>query len=213
MRKSSVEKYNDILTSIPTLETTHCIYLGLMGMARTITLAKHIASHKQFESLLLFETLILKGMRKVLYNDLAIENEVDSSIEICNSLIPILEEYDYSDCVNKQDEDIMGVAYSLVEEWFYFIGLLRLNIENVKCKQIGRFLSTPSNLIDSYLCNKYDGIGNLQAVQELVNNDKVLQNELETIDADILFVTDKGSLRDIGKMEERICKYMKTKFW
>ncbi|WP_349943815.1 hypothetical protein ABFV83_10950 [Lacrimispora sp. BS-2] len=55
-------------------------------------------------------------MRKVLYNDLEIEREVNRGIEVCNSLIPILEEYDYSDYINKQDEDIMGIAYSLVKE-------------------------------------------------------------------------------------------------
>ena len=213
MGKRSVEKYNDILTTIATLETNQCIYLGIMGMARTMTLVKHIASHKQFECLLHFEIFIIGGMKKVFYNDLAVEKEVNTGIEICNSLIPILEEYDYSDCVNKQDEDIMGVAYSLVEEWFYFIGLLSLKVENEKCKQIGRFSSTPSNLIDSYLCNKYDGTGNYQTVQDQVNNDAILQSELETIDSDILFVSDKDNLKNVEIVEERIRGYFKIKFW
>ncbi len=213
MINRSAEKYNDIITAIAALETKQCMYLGIMGMARTMKLIKHIGSHKQFENLLYFETFILGGMRKVLYNDLEIERDVNRGIEICNSLIPILEEYDYSDCINRQDEDIMGIAYSLVEEWYYFIGLLSLQMDNDKCKQMGRFLSTPCNLIDSYLHNKYDGIGKNREIQEQVNNDMALQHELETIDLDILFVSHNGNLENIKIAEERINKYMQYIFW
>lgn len=110
-------------------------------------------------------------MRKVFYDNLEIERDVNRGIEICNSLVHILKEYDYSDCINRQDEDIMGIAYSFVEEWYHFIGLLSLKMDNDKCKQMGRFLSTPCNLIDSYLHNKYDGIGKNREIQEQVHND------------------------------------------
>lgn len=206
------EKYNDIIAAIAVLETKQCMYLGIMGMARTMMLIKHIAGHKQFEKLLELEAFIFGGIRKAFYHDLTVEREAARSIEICNSFIVTLEEYDYSDCDSKQDEDIMAIAYSLVEEWYYFIGLLSLQIEDDKCKQIGRFLATPCNLIDSYLNNKYTGIGKNQAVQDKVNNDTVLQQELETIDADIIFVSYKDNLVNIKIVEERIHRYTQYKF-
>lgn len=213
MINRSAEKYKDIITAIPALETKQCMYLGIMGMARTMNLIKHIGNHKPFEKLLYFETFIFGGMRKVLYNDSEIDIDVNRGIEICNSLIPILEEYDYSDCINRQDEDIMGIAYSLIEEWYYFIGLLSLKMDNDKCKQMGRFLSTPCNLIDSYLHNKYDGISTNREIQEQINNDMALQYELETIDLDILFVSHNGNLENIKIAEDRINKYMQYIFW
>jgi hypothetical protein len=97
----STDKYNDIKTAIAALETKQCMYLGVMGMARTMKLVKYIGGHKQFYSLIQFETFIWGGMRKALFNELDVEKEVARGIEICNSLIPILEEYDYSDCSTK----------------------------------------------------------------------------------------------------------------
>ncbi|WP_349943813.1 hypothetical protein ABFV83_10945 [Lacrimispora sp. BS-2] len=86
-------------------------------------------------------------------------------------------------------------------------------MDNDKCKQMGRFLSTPCNLIDSYPHNKYVGIGKNQEIQEQVNNDMALQHELEIIDADLLFVLHNGNLENIEIAEERINKYIQYIFW
>lgn len=46
------------------MECRQCALLGIMGMAGTTQLVKHIAAHEKFQKMLYFETFIQGGLKK-----------------------------------------------------------------------------------------------------------------------------------------------------
>lgn len=208
MIKASTKKYEEIQEITNLMEINQLITLGFMGMARTVLLVKHIANHVDFITVGQFDIFIKGGLKKWLYNNFSINKEVEKGLKICNDLIPILENYDYSDCLNKEDENIMGIAYSLIEEWYYFIGLLSENIKDEICKKIGYFLTVPIICIDSYLCSEYDDIGKYDIVQKKVNDDILIKKEIYLINDDLAFVSLNTNLENTKVIEERIFNYM-----
>lgn len=208
MIKASTKKYEEIQEIINLMKTNQLIALGFMGMARTMLLVKHIANHVDFITAGQFEVFIKGGLKKWLYNNFSINKEVEKGLKICNDLIPALENYDYSDCLNKEDENIMGIAYSLIEEWYYFIGLISENMKDEICKKMGYFLTVPIICIDSYLCSKYDDMGRYDIVQKRVNDDILIKKEIDLINDDLAFVSLNNNLENTKVIEERIFNYM-----
>lgn len=208
MIKASTKKQEEIQEIINTMEMKQLITLGFMGMARTMFLVKHISNHNDFITVSRFEMFLKGGLNKWLYHNFTIDKEVEKGLNICNNLIPILENYDYSDCLNQEDENIMGIAYSLIEEWYYFIGFISENMEDEICKKMGQFLMVPIICIDSYLCSEYDEMGTYDIVQKKVNDDILIKKEIDLIYSDLAFVSLNTNLDNIKVIEERIFNYM-----
>ncbi|MDE7415688.1 MAG: hypothetical protein K2N44_05125 [Lachnospiraceae bacterium] len=70
------EKCDKIMELIPDMGCKQCVILGIIGMARTIGLVKHISAHKQFKKMSDFDIYIHGGIKKVLYNDLDINKKL-----------------------------------------------------------------------------------------------------------------------------------------
>lgn len=100
------------------------------------------------------------------------------------------------------------VAYSLVEEWYYFIGLISENILSEKSKGFGKFLYVPGIIIDSYLCNHYDYIGKYNEIQEKVNNHILIKNEINLVDDDLSFAIANSNLENDKIIKARVLNYM-----
>jgi len=202
MIKESTKKSHEVQLILSELEPNQLVPLGFMAMARTLKLIDTIASHEGFHVLGNFNQLILGGLKKWLYSDLSVKVEAENALNICNSLIETLESYDYSDCIDKYNEDIMGIAYAIVEDWYYFIELI---YEDINSSKISRFLTTPITAIDSYLCNKYSDLRKYSEIQKKVNDDELLKREIGLIDADISFIKSKHINDD--DIRERIINY------
>ncbi len=191
------------------LECEQCILLGIMGMARTVKLVKYIASHNEFQGIATFDMYIWRGLKK-LYSDFTVNMKISEGEDVCNSLLLTLREEDYI-IIDQQDEILMGIAYSLIENWYYFIGMLSsLDIDNIESKRIAHFLEIPSELIEEYLCCLHDiSSPSDKRIKEIENYDMVI-TELDNIGDDIKFVQKEYDYNDI---EQRVNKYMQYKFW
>ena len=197
-----------IQDSISSMECNQCILLGLMGMARTVEFVKHVASHSEFQAISAFDMYIQGGLKK-LYNDSEINMKISEGEDACNSLLLTLQEEDY-EVTDQQDEILMGIAYSLIENWYYFIGMLSLDIDDIESKRTARFLEIPSELIEEYLCCLYDiSSPSDKRIKEIENYD-IVKTELDNIEDDIKFVRKEHDYNDI---EQRVNKYMRYKFW
>ncbi|MCM1183212.1 MAG: hypothetical protein NC337_07545 [Roseburia sp.] len=197
-----------IQDSISNMECKQCILLGIMGMARTVGLVKYIATHNEFQAISVFDTYIWGGIKK-LYNDSGINMKISEGEDTCNALLLILQEEDYK-VTNQQDEILMGIAYLLIENWYYFIGMLSLNIDNMESKRMARFLEVPSELIEEYLCCLYDVSSPSDKRIKEMQNDDMVKAELDAMEDDIKFVRKPHGYNDV---EQRVNKYMRYKFW
>lgn len=197
-----------IQDSIPGLECNQCILLGIMGMARTIELVKYIASHNGFQAMSSFDVYIQGGIKK-LYNHMEIDMKTNEGEDVCESLLTTLQEDDY-EVADRQDEILMGLAYSVVENWYYFIGMLSLHVDDMESKRTARFLEIPSELIEEYLCCLYDISSSSDKRIKEIENYAMVKTELDNIEADIRFVQGKHDYKDA---EKRVNTYMRYKFW
>ena len=194
------------------MKCKQCALLGIMGMARTIQLIKHIAIHDKFQRMQYFEIFIWGGLKKILYNDRAINNKIEKGIEICNSLIPVLKEYDSSDDFDEQDHLLMQLKYSLIEKWYYFIDVLFYDMNSKDCKVLIQYSTVAGERIYAYLRVWYrvkyhiDTSRRVEAIEE----NPIYRKELDIIDDDIRFVQEKHNNSEI---KQRIREYIKYKFW
>jgi len=201
------EKKQKILNLILNMKCEQCVLLGLMGMARTTQLGKHIATHYNFEHASDFSIYIHGGLKKLLYNDMGINKKIDKGICLCNWFIPILNHYDFSDNYNEQDSCLMGLAHSYIERWYYFIEELPGSFRTKNNRQIARYATIPAEFIFTYLCDLYQ-IEDLK--DKRAEEHPIFLNEIRIIDDDIKYVQEKHSNIEIKK---RVKEYMKYKFW
>lgn len=197
-----------IQDNILVMQCDQCILLGIMGMARTVGLVKYVASHSEFQLMSTFDMYIQGGIKK-LYNDLAINTKISEGENICNSLLLTLQEEEYI-ITDQQDQILMGLAYSLVENWYYFIGMLSLDVDNIESKRMARFLEVPSELIEEYLCCFYDISSPCDKRIKEIENCDIVRTELDIIEDDIIFVQKEF---DYNNVVQRVNKYMQYKFW
>lgn len=191
------KKYSEI--SLDSLSNKECLIISYLSMLRINRIIKCICKQKEFAKLSILDSFFVK-VRKILFEDDKFDNiEIDNYLDICEELIPVIEDYNYNNkYLTEKEKLIMNQAYSIIEEIFYFISIQSKNIEDINKDSCKSFIFLPAMIIECYLRDKYSFCMNKSGI----NNNELLINELSRIESDIKDISNKKIIKD--KMKEYI---------
>ena len=191
------KKYSEI--SLDSLSNKECLIISYLSMLRVNRIIKCICKQKEFAKLSILDSFFVK-VRKILFEDDKFDNiEIDNYLDICEELIPVIEDYNYNNkYLTEKEKLIMNQAYSIIEEIFYFISIQSKNIEDINKDSCKSFIFLPAMIIECYLRDKYSFCMNKSGI----NNNELLINELSRIESDIKDISNKKIIKD--KMKEYI---------
>ena len=191
------KKYSEI--SLDSLSNKECLIISYLSMLRINRIIKCICKQKEFAKLSILDSFFVK-VRKILFEDDKFDNiEIDNYLDICEELIPVIEDYNYNNkYLTEKEKLIMNQAYSIIEEIFYFISIQSKNIEDINKDSCKSFIFLPAMIIECYLRDKYSFCMNKSGI----NNNALLINELSRIESDIKDISNKKIIKD--KMKEYI---------
>ena len=119
--ESIVDKsYSEI--SLDNISNKECLIISYLSMLRINRIIKCICKQKEFAKLSILDLFFAK-VRKVLFEDDKFDHiEIDNYLDICEELIPVIEEYN-NEYLTGKEKLIMNQAYHIIEEIFYFISI------------------------------------------------------------------------------------------
>ena len=142
--------------------------------------------------------LFFAKVRKVLFEDDKFDHiEIDNYLDICEELIPVIEEYN-NEYLTGKEKLIMNQAYHIIEEIFYFISIQSKHIEDINKDSCKSFIFLPAMIIENYLHDKNSSHIN----ENSINDNELLINELLRIESDIKEISNKRLIED--KIKEYI---------
>lgn len=194
--ESIVDKsYSEI--SLDNISNKECLIISYLSMLRINRIIKCICKQKEFAKLSILDLFFAK-VRKVLFEDDKFDHiEIDNYLDICEELIPVIEEYN-NEYLTGKEKLIMNQAYHIIEEIFYFISIQSKHIEDINKDSCKSFIFLPAMIIENYLHDKNSSHIN----ENSINDNELLINELLRIESDIKEISNKRLIED--KIKEYI---------
>lgn len=188
--KSIVDiKYKELIGKLESLPFRANAILGLFGMARTINITNILAKDNNFKDLGILDKAINEILNILVWNKM---EDVKKYCDICENLIEFAEVQTKHEYLNQKEENVFGLAYMILETWFYFLQTDFRNLKGTEDNDFRRFILFPAEIIQEYLSTENSSIKLKIERQNIINSNKKLLNELLLVDKDTNFILCKN---------------------
>ena len=199
------KKYEELDSTVQNLSEDNCLLLSTMSMSRIWFLIKFISTQKGFEKLALLDSLLDEAVDKVYNKTIFSDEKLQEYIDICNELIPIMEEYTDDEEISEFGSNVMGFAYTLIELLYYFIDMQGIIMKQENREGCKKFIVIAAVAIEQYLGTVYHSLKDPKLIEAKINESELLTKEIKRIDEDIIFL--ESNRIDKSKVVDRINTY------